>query len=108
MQINLHTEQLELNEKQEKQILGKFEKLTRFADRLSDEASEMKINLQYEHTGKPRFRFTCIVTVFAPRGTLRAETRQDTLENAVDDVIDKMKGQIEHYKSKLHHIEDRK
>lgn len=108
MQINLHADNLSLDEKQEKQILGKFEKLTRFADRLSDEASEMKINLQYEHTGKPRFRFACIVTVFVPRDTLRAETHADTLENAIDDVIDKMKKQIEHYKSKLHHLEERK
>ncbi|MBN1258615.1 ribosome-associated translation inhibitor RaiA [Candidatus Peregrinibacteria bacterium] len=108
MQINIHTENLSLNKKQETQIYSKFEKLIRLADRLSDEASEIKVNLHYERTGQPRFRYACEVTAFVPRGKLRAETRQDTLENAVDDVIDKIKGQIEHYKSKLHHLEQRK
>ncbi len=108
MKINLLKERLELNEQQEAQIIAKFEKLTHFADRLGDESSEMKINLAHEPTKKPADAFNCFVTIFAPRDTLRAHSHKDTLENAIDDVLDKLKGQIEHYKSKLHHLEDRK
>ncbi len=77
MQINIHCDHLALSAAQEASVRKKFEKITRLADRLSDEASEVRVKLVHAHAEKPQFRYSCEVTIFAPGATLRAEARKD-------------------------------
>lgn len=107
MEIKIHTQNISLSEAQEASIHQKVEKLTRLADRLSDESSEIRIEIAYEQARKTGDSYVCTLTIFVPRDTLRAEARDESIENAVDQVTEKIKGQIEHYKSKTQHITDR-
>lgn len=100
MQIRILTKNLNLSESQEDLIRRKVEALVHLASRLSDESSELKVHVEYEESRRSEDAYYCQLTAFVPQNTLRAESRNGTLENAVDEVIGKLKTQIEHYKAK--------
>ena len=108
MEIKIHTQHGELGEEREAFLRQKFEKLTQFAHRISDESSEIRVELIYQETRKTEDQYTCKLTLFVPGDTLRAESHDASLENAVDEVIEKIKKPIEHYKDKTHHMSERK
>ncbi len=108
MEIKIHTRNVHLGEEREALIRQKFEKLTNFAHRISDESSEIRVDLAHEESRKNEDAYVCTLTLFVPQDTLRAESRSGSLETAVDEVIEKIKGPIEHYKDKTHHISERK
>ena len=108
MQVKIHTQNFKLNEMMEEKVNRTVEKLCRMESCLNDEAAEVKINLHHEESRAQEDAYSCEVIIFAPGSTLTAEARADKMETAIDDVEDKMKKQIEHYKSKRHHLEDRK
>ena len=103
MQIKIHSQHLNLSDSQNEMIESKVGGLVHFADRLSDESTEIKVNFSYEQSRKSEDAYECELTIFAPMDTLRAHSRSKSLENALDEVIEKMKGQIENYKAKIHH-----
>ena len=107
MEIKIHVQNLHLSAEQEAEIEKKFEKLTAFAQRLSDEATTIRIDLIHEDTKKIEEAYGCNLTLFVPNDTLRAEARGATLENATDEVFEKIKTQIERYKDKMNHISER-
>ena len=108
MELKIHTRGVRLGEKQERVIREKFRKLSKFADRIGDASSEIRVDLAHEESRKKGDAYLCVLTLFVPQDTLRAEGRSDVLETAVDDVLEKIKGSIEHYKDKIHHISERK
>jgi ribosomal subunit interface protein len=108
MEIKIHARGVALRPKQEISIRKKFEKLTKFADRIGDESTEIRVKLTREAVRKKDDAFICILTLFVPNDTLRAESRSGTLETAIDEVLEKIKGPIERYKNKTHHISERK
>ncbi len=107
MQIKFHTQNVDLSEERQAYIREKFEKITHWADRISDESSEIKVDLIHQDSKKPEDAYECHLTVYVPGDTLRAEAHSDSLENAVDEVIEKIKSPIERYKDKTHHMSDR-
>lgn len=102
MQIHLNTQGITLGAEREAIITRKIEHLTVFADRLADESSYVKVDLIHTPARRPDEAYECHVTFFVPHDTLRAESHDETIEDAVDDVVEKLKTQIEHYKAKLH------
>ena len=108
MELKIHTRDVYLSEKQEQALREKFKKLGKFADRIGDESSEIRVELAHEEARKKGDAYMCVLTLFVPHDTLRAESRSDALETAIDDVLEKIKGPIEHYKDKIHHISERK
>lgn len=107
MQIKMHSQHVDLSEEREAYIRDKFEKVTHWADRLSDESVEIKVDLIHQAAKKREDAYECHLTIYVPHDTLRAEAHSDSLESAVDDVIEKIKTQIERYKDKEHHISER-
>jgi|GEM_PF-2764227 len=108
MEIKIHTREVHLGKEREAVIRQKFEKLSKFADRIADESTEIKIELAHEEAKKNEEAYVCILTLFVPNSTLRAESRSGSLESAVDEVIEKIKGPIAHYKDKTQHISEKK
>ena len=101
MQIKIVSQNLNLNEVQEEMVRSKVQKLATFAARISDESSEIKIDISYEKSKKPEHAYRCVLTLFVPQDTLRAKARNESLRSVIDEVIEKVKGQIEHYKAKI-------
>lgn len=108
MEIKIHTRDVRLGVEREQEIRERFGKLTKFADRIGDESTEIRVDLIHEESRKKEDAYSCILTLFVPQDTLRAEGRSASLETAIDEVLEKIKGPIERYKDKLHHISDRK
>ncbi len=102
MQIKIKSKNLNLSDSQKEGIEFKVAKLENLADRLSDESTEFRIEVRHEKSRKASDAYICQLTIFAPGTVIRAETRNETIENAIDDCLDKIKGQIERYKSKIH------
>ncbi len=107
MQIKIHTQNVELSQEREAYFMEKFERITQWTSRLSDDSSEIKADLIHQASKKPEDAYECHLTLFIPNETLRAEAHAASLENAVDNVIEKIKGPIERYKDKTHHISER-
>jgi putative sigma-54 modulation protein len=105
MQIKIKSQNLSLADSQKEMITAKVEKLQTFADRLGDESAEFRVEIRHETSRKPQDAYVCQITIFAPHAVIRAETRDESIENALDSCIEKMKTQIERYKAKIHHLE---
>jgi putative sigma-54 modulation protein len=102
MQVKIKSKNLNLSDGQKDLIETKVLKLQNFADRLGDESAEFRVEVRHEKSRKASDAYICQLTIFAPSAVIRSETRNETIENAVDECMDKIKGQIEKYKSKMH------
>ncbi len=108
MQIKIHEHHVTLGEERKEYIEAKLENLAHLADRLNDESTEIKLELEHIDSRQSEDAYTAKLTIFPPHGnSMRAEAHSDNLESAVDSTLDKIKPQIEHYKAKLHHMGDR-
>lgn len=105
MQIKIKSQNLNLSDSQTEMIMGKVEKLAHLADRLGDESSEFRVEVRHEKSRKPADAYSCQLTIFAPHAVIRAESRDESVENALDDVLGKIKTQIDRYKAKIHHLD---
>ena len=108
MQIKINTQSFELRPDQEAMITKKLEHLAQLGSRLDDESTHVKVDFIHEASRSQADAYQCHATFFAPHETLRAEARSSAPENAFDEVVDKLRTQIERYKAKLHHTEKRK
>jgi putative sigma-54 modulation protein len=102
MQIKIKSKNLNLSDRQRDSIETKVTKLQNLADRLSDESTEFRVEVRHEKSRKKEDAYICQLTIFAPNTVIRAETRNETIENAVDDCMNKIKSQIDRYKAKIH------
>jgi ribosomal subunit interface protein len=107
MQTKINVQNIKLNPVQEKKVDHVIKKLTSMTDRLHDESCEFRVDLAHEKSRSLDDAYLCVITIFAPRETLRAEARAESLENAIDQVEAKLIAQIEYYKSKMHHLGER-
>lgn len=108
MKINIHAKHLDLGPTQEDLVRQKFEKLVHLANRIDDESTEIRVDLEHEESRRQEDAYLCKLTLFVPGDTLRAEARGTTLEDCVDSVVEKIKGPISKYKEKTQHISDHK
>lgn len=108
MEVKIQTREVHLGKRQESAIRQKFVKLSKFADRIGDESTEIRVELVHSETRKKEDSYLCVLTMFVPQDTLRAESRSDSLETAIDEVLEKIKAPIERYKDKTNRISKRK
>lgn len=108
MQIKIISQNLNLSDGQESFIREKVEKLSTYAVRISDESTEIKVDLSYKQSKDPKDAYSCKLTLFVPGDTLRAEGRSDSLRSVLDETIEKITGQIERYKNKTQRISEHK
>ncbi len=107
MKINIHTQHFTLEEAIKERIQAKAERLAHFAGPLHDESAEVRIELEQEASGDPNKIFQCRVTVIPPKGELHAEGYGLSAEAAMDETVEKLKKQIERYKAKREHLDER-
>ena len=107
MQIKINEQNLNLSDDYKDLVEEKVAKLQNFADRLSDESTEFRVDLRHQKTQKSEDTYICQLTIFAPRAVIRMETHADNLDSAIDNCMYKIKSPIERYKSKLHKMNKR-
>lgn len=108
MQVKIISQNLNLSSEQEALITEKVEKLSTYAARISDESSEIKVDISYQQSKNPEDSYLCKLTLFIPGDTLRSESENESLRSVLDEAIEKIKGQVERYKDKTQHISEHK
>lgn len=100
MQISIHSKNLTLGAGQKDYIQVKVEKLASLADRIKDESSEIKVEIDKSKSKYHDQKIVCEITMFVPGAVLRSETKEASVEASVDEAEAKLITQIERYKSK--------
>lgn len=102
MKIQISENRIRLTSEQKDYIEKKIGSLKKYADRIADEATKVRVEVsekKIKSRGNPIF---CQVTMSVPRAIIRAEVGASKVEEAIDLVESKLRKQIERYKSKLH------
>ena len=100
MQSRIHSKNLDIQDDQKAYIEERVERLSKYADRIGDEATIVDVEVhKNKHKGSDKM-ITLEMTIHAPHATIRAEVNELTIEAASDAAFEKLKAQIERYKSK--------
>lgn len=102
MQFQFHTTGFKLNTDQEELIQAKIQNVAKIAPRVEDPSTFVKVDFKRTRFPEEDKRFSAEVTLFIPNAVVRAECYATTVENAIDMVEDKLRSQLERYKSKQH------
>jgi putative sigma-54 modulation protein len=100
MKIQIQTEKIELSESQESYIVEKIESLKKYYDRITDEAVQVRVDVERNESLKQKQKIVLKVTMSVPKAMFRAEVNSFTVEEGTDIVHDKLLRQIERYKNK--------
>ncbi len=100
MQVQIRSKDLKLTEAQKDYVQSKVDKLANYAERIRDESSEIRVEIEQSKSKNLDEKYVCQITMFVPGAVLRAETKESTVEAVADSAEQKLITQIERYKSK--------
>lgn len=98
MQINFHQKGLRLSDRQEDYITSKVESLNRFKI-MEDPSVVVRVDVEYQEHLSSDKKILMAVTASVPQETLRAETDALTVEEGIDLLEEKLRSQLEKYKT---------
>jgi len=102
MQIQITSTSITLTDSQKDYINEKIEHLSKYEDRISDEATIIKVDVEKRKVRSGDQRITTQITMYVPHAVIRAEVHGQNVDETVDLAIEKLKKQIETYKTKKH------
>jgi len=105
MNIQIHTEKIELSDSQKDYIINKLEVLKKYSEKISDETVMIKVNIERNEQFHQDRKVIIKVTMTAPGASFRVEVSAITPEEGIDMVHDKLQRQIERYKAKHMSVE---
>lgn len=100
MQVQIRSKDLDLTDAQKDYVQSKVDKLANYAERIRDESSEIRVEIEQSKSKNLDEKYVCQITMFVPGAVLRAETKESTVEAVADSAEQKLIAQIERYKSK--------
>ncbi len=100
MQVTIVEKNLSLNDFQKDYINGKIENLGTLGERVDDESTQVRVDVEVNSNKTSNKNITVEVTMFVPHAVVRAEVYATTVEEGMDLAVDKLKKQLERYKSK--------
>ncbi len=98
MQINFHQKGLRLSDRQEDYITSKIEMLSKFKI-MEDPSVVVRVDVEYQEHLSSDKKILMAVTASVPQETLRAETDALTVEEGIDLLEEKLRSQLEKYKT---------
>ncbi len=96
MEIQLFTRNMELTPRLQEYVEKKVSKLSRYLPNITD----VRVDLSVENTRSSAQRQVAQLTIRTPRVMLRAEERASDMFTAIDAALDKMRRQINRYKTR--------
>lgn len=102
MQIQFFSKNIDLDDNQKGYISEKINNLTKYEQRIDDEATLIRVDVTRRKDTSGDFKISFQVTMFIPKATIRAEVYGSTVEESIDLAVEKLKKQIERYKTKKH------
>lgn len=101
MQISFHEKNLTLNANQKEYITDKIEALGTYGERIDDESTQVRVDVETNKNKTTDKNITVQVTMYVPHAVIRAEVFSTTVEEGVDLAEEKLRKQIERYKGKI-------
>jgi len=102
MQVSIIQKHLNLSESQKDYIQEKIENLKHLSQRLDDESTQVRVDVEHNSMKTTNKNILIQVTMFVPHAVVRAEVMATTPEEGIDLAVEKLKKQIERYKGKQH------
>ncbi len=100
MQVKIHEKNLTLNDAQRDYIIKKIDHLSNLEERVDDESTKVKVEVETNKIKTSNKKLSVQVTMFVPSAVIRAEVKALTPEEGIDLAEDKLRKQIERYKTK--------
>jgi len=100
MQVTIIQKHINLSESQKDYIQEKIENLKHLGQRVDDESTQVRIDVEHNSVKTSNKNISLQVTMHVPHAVVRAEVMAISPEEAIDLAVDKLKKQIERYKSK--------
>lgn len=101
MNILIQSKNIKLSLKQKKFITHKVEKLSKLSEKLKDSSCSFKVEINHLKVKNPDESYSCQLTINAPKAVLRAETKNQKIESALETCLQKIKKPIQRYKIKI-------
>jgi len=98
MNIQHFEKGLQLQENERLMLAKKILRLTRYCEKLKDEASFIRFEAERRPTEKTQDQVKVMINLTLPKKTLRAESRREHVLDAVDRCVDKLEPQLKKYK----------
>ncbi len=100
MQVTIHERSLNLNEGQKDYVSEKIDHLKNYGERVDDESTHVRVDVEHNKIKTSNKNITVQVTMFVPHAVVRAEVLATTVEEGIDLAVEKLRKQLERYKSK--------
>lgn len=101
MNIQIHTEHINIGDSQELYIREKLEALSKYYEKAqNDDSILVRVNVERNVSHENKEKIILRVTMSVPQSQFRAEVNSLTVEEGIDLVHDKLNRQIERYKAK--------
>ena len=100
MQVTIFEKNLHLNENQKEYITSKVENLKTYSERVDDESTKVSVDVETRNSKISDKDISIQITMYVPNAVIRAEVDSTTVEEGVDIAVEKLKKQIERYKTK--------
>jgi ribosome hibernation promoting factor len=102
MKIQLFSQSVTLGESQKEYLKNKIENLKKYEERIADEATVVRVDVEKNKVKSGDEKIATQITMYIPNAVIRAEVKGSTVEETADLAVEKLKKQIERYKTKKH------
>ena len=102
MQIQIYSQSVTLGDNQKEYINEKITNLAKYEERVSDEATVIRVDVERSKVKSGDQKIATQITMYIPNSVIRAEVKGMTVEETTDLAVEKLKKQIERYKTKKH------
>ncbi len=102
MQIQIIGQSISLGDNQKDYINEKIDNLKKYEERVSDEATIIRVDVAKRKVKSGDEKIVTQITMYIPNAVIRAEVTGSTVEETTDLAVDKLRKQIERYKTKKH------
>ncbi len=102
MQIQIFSQSVSLGDNQKEYINEKVNNLGKYEQRVADEATMVSVDVEYTKSKSDGQAIATQITMYVPSAVIRAEVKGSTVEETTDLAVEKLKKQIERYKTKKH------
>ncbi|MBA4336655.1 ribosomal subunit interface protein [bacterium] len=102
MKIQLSSQSMTLGDSQKQYIEEKIDNLKKYEERIADEATVVHVDIEKTKVKSGDEKISTQITMHVPNAVIRAEVKGSTVEETADLAVEKLKKQIERYKTKKH------
>lgn len=102
MRIQLLSQSITLGDNQKEYIEEKISNLSKYEERVADEATIVRVDVEKTKVKSGDEKISTQITMHVPNAVIRAEVKGSTVEETADLAVEKLRKQIERYKTKKH------